>query len=163
MNVIIPPPPVLVHRPEVCPENPKLRAFVAWWEVQGPFAIKLLRGNTTDNEQLKLYGQGRWLPGKVVTNAKTAASSAHGHAAAIDAHPVRELYGNGKVKLIYLGDEPEEAVRAEALARFRAMADIAAQQFGIESGRDFPGLKDFPHLQDPDWKTLPLAPGVAHV
>ena len=151
----------LVHHAELCPENPKLRAFVEWWEVHGPFAIKLLRGNTTDAEQAKLYGQGRWLPGKVVTNAKTAAKSAHGHSGAIDAAPVRALFTNGNVRTIYLGDELEPSVRAEALARYRVMADIAETQFGLKSGRDFPGLADHPHLQDPEWESRPVSPGVA--
>lgn len=161
MTVIIPPSPVLVFYPELCPENPRLRAFVGWWALKGPFPIKLLRGTTTDAEQAKLYGQGRWLPGRIVTNAKTAAQSAHGHAAAIDAAPVRELFANGKVRLVYLGDEAEPAVRNEAVARYGVMADIAESQFGLQSGRNFPGLVDRPHLQDPDWEQLPLAEGVA--
>ena len=160
MTVIIPPPPVLVYRAEVCPENAKLKALVTWWAASGPFPIKLLRGVTTDAEQLKLYAQGRWLPGNVVTNAKKASSSAHGHSGGLDAHPVRELYANGNVKLIYLGTEADPAVRAEALARFKTYADLAEQRFGLKSGRDFPGLVDWPHLQDPDWETLPLSPGV---
>lgn len=158
MNVIVP--PVLVFYPELCPENPRLQAFVSWWSTSGPFPIKLLRGNTTDAEQLKLYTQGRWLPGRVVTNAKTASASAHGHGGAIDAAPVRELFTNGKVRLIYLGDEEDRAVRAEALRRLNIMADIAEKQFGLESGRNFPGLHDLPHLQDPEWESLPLADGV---
>jgi hypothetical protein len=150
-----------VYRPEVCPENPKLRAFTAWWKVNGPFPIKYLRGDTTDAEQRKLYAQGRTTPGKVVTNAPTAAKSAHGHSGALDAAPVRELFPNGAVKLIYLGDETDPAVRTEAQRRYEIMADIAETLFGLESGRHFPGLPDRPHLQDPEWVSRPLNEGVA--
>lgn len=161
MSVIIPPSPVLVFHPELCPESARLRAFVGWWTAKGPFPIKLLRGNTTDAEQARLYGQGRWLPGTIVTNAKKASQSAHGHGAAIDAAPVREFFSNGKVRRIYLGDETEPAVRSEALARYRTYADIGERQFGLQSGRDFPGLADWPHLQEPEWESLPLVDGVS--
>lgn len=150
----------LVHHAELCPDNAKLRAFVDWWKLHGPFAIKLLRGDTTDADQAKLYAQGRTLPGKVVTHAKTAAQSAHGHEAAIDAAPVRELFSNGNVRLIYLGDESDDGLRTEAERRYNVMADIAEAQFGLESGRNFPGLRDLPHLQDPEWASLPLTQGV---
>lgn len=145
----------LVHHAERCPANPKLLAFVKWWSEHGPFPITIVRGNTTDADQWALYQQGRTKPGKVVTNAASAGSSAHGHAAAFDAHPVRELYPSGGVKLIYLGDEEDEAVRAEALRLFSIYADLA-EKHGLESGRDFSGLEDWPHVQDPEWESLPL-------
>lgn len=155
---------------ERCPPNPKLSAFVAWWQAFGPFEIVILRGTTTDALQLQEYRKGRsqlaggqWIvvdQSKVVTHALHARDSAHGHAAAFDAHPVRELYPNGNVKLIYLGDEPDLESRTEALKRFKVLDDLA-KDYGLETGVDFPGLCDRPHCSDPDWRTLPLAPGVS--
>lgn len=151
---------VLVHHPERCPGNPLLAAFVAWWQVHGPFAITITHGNRTDADQRKLYAQGRTVPGKVVTHARVAKESAHGHSGAFDALPVREAYASGGVRLVYLGDEADEAVRAEALRRLNIFADLA-EAHGLESGRDFPGLHDLPHVQDPDWETRPVNEGVA--
>lgn len=145
----------LVHHAERCPDNPKLRAFVDWWLEGGPFAITIVHGDRTDAEQLKLYAQGRWLGGKVVTQARAAADSPHGHSGAIDCLPVRELYPSGGVKLVYLGDEEDSAVRSMALSRLNVYADLAIQH-GLESGRAFPGLHDLDHVQDPDWKSRPL-------
>jgi peptidoglycan LD-endopeptidase CwlK len=151
----------LVFCAEVCPSNQKLLAFVRWWVKHGLFPLKLLCGNRTDAEQAKLYAQGRSAPGAVVTYAKRAKHSAHGHSGAIDVTPVRALFSNGRVSLVYLGDEDDVAVRAEALRRFGLMADIAEKQFGLEPGRNFPGLHDLPHIQDPAWRDRPLNKGVA--
>jgi hypothetical protein len=82
----------LVHHAERCPENEKLQAFVAWWQQHGPFPIVITHGNRTDAEQWELYQQGRTKPGKIVTHAKSAEESAHGHSGAIDCQPVRELF-----------------------------------------------------------------------
>lgn len=159
----------LVHNAHLCPDNAKLKAFVAWWQVNGPFPIKITEGRRDDEAQLERYRKGRsqlangqWLVVSkklIISNARWAADSAHGHDAAIDCYPVRELYGTGAVKLIYLGDEEDEKVRAEALRRFEAM-DKRAEEMGLESGRLFP-FPDRPHLQDPAWRALPVAPGVA--
>lgn len=146
---------ILVHHSERCPDNQKLKAFVAWWRLYGPFAITITHGDRTEAEQLKLYAQGRTAPGKIVTHARTAAESAHGHSGAIDAQPVRELYPAGAVKLVFLGDEEDVHLRAEALRRLNLYADLA-EQHGLESGRNFPGLHDLPHVQDPDWQSRPL-------
>lgn len=162
---------VLVHHAELCPNNPKLRTFIAWWWHNGPFPIKILRGNATDESQELEYSKGRrklpdgtWIvvnPKAVVTYALRAADSGHGHSGALDAAPVREVFSNGAVKLIYLGDEDDELVRAEGVRRYDVMADIAEKQFGLKSGRDFKHLVDRPHLQDPEWQSRPLNNGVA--
>lgn len=148
---------VLVHHAERCPPNPLLQAFIAWWQVSGPFPLVVTFGNRTEAEQLKLYAQGRSLPGKIVTWARTAAESAHGHSGAIDCQPVRQLNPAGGIALVYLGDESDPEVRAEAQRRLNIYADLG-EQHGLESGRDFPGIHDTPHLQDPAWKSRPLNP-----
>lgn len=160
----------MVRHKERCPANPKVKAFVDWWDVHGPFIIVIVAGNRDDENQLEDFKKGRkklpdgsWLvvnKAAVVTHALRAADSAHGHAAAIDAHPVRALYDSGGVRLIYLGDEKEDDVRAEALRLFKIYNNLA-RAHGLEAGDVFPNLVDRPHVQDPAWRTLPLAPGVA--
>lgn len=150
---------MLVHHEERCPENAKLKAFIAWWKVSGPFPIVIIFGRRTDQEQRKLYAQGRTTPGKIVTHARTAAESAHGHDAAIDCVPVRETYSTGGVRTVYTGDEPDDPSKAEALRRLNQYADLG-EQHDLESGRDFPGLHDLPHLQDRAWRTYPVVPEV---
>jgi peptidoglycan L-alanyl-D-glutamate endopeptidase CwlK len=145
----------LVHHAERCPENQKLKALVAWWEKHGPFPIVIAYGNRTDAEQWALYQQGRTRPGRVVTNAKSAAESAHGHTGAIDCFPVRDLFPLGGVRTVYLGDEEDHIVRAQAVARLNVYVSIV-KQFGLESGADFPGLHDLPHAQDPEWPSRPV-------
>lgn len=145
----------LVFHQERCPDNAKLKAFIAWWAQHGPFPLTIAYGNRSDAEQWELYQLGRTKPGKIVTNAKSAAESAHGHSAAIDCYPVREVYGNGMPKLVYMGDEADLVVRSEAKRRFEIYARLG-KDHGLESGLDFPGLHDAPHLQDPDWKSRPL-------
>lgn len=147
-----------------------LQAWISEWRLTGSFDIVCLRGTTTDALQLLEYSKGRRrLPdgsfvvidaSAVVTHALKASTSAHGHAAAGDFHPVRELFSGGDVKLVYLGTEADPAVRAEALSRFNAMADHG-ERFGLHSGRLFPGLADCPHLEVPGWAELPLAVGCA--
>lgn len=160
----------LVKHKERCPENAKVKAFFDWWDVNGPFPIVILRGTTTDALQAAEFAKGRkrladgsWVvvdKAAVVTNALRACDSAHGHAAAADAHPVRSFFDSGGVKLIYLGDEHDEEVRAEALRRFK-MYDDLAKQHGLETGENYPGICDRPHVCDPEWRKLPLAPGVS--
>jgi hypothetical protein len=161
----------LVKHKDRCPRgSAKVVAFIDWWDVEGPFPIVILRGATTDKLQLEEYAKGRkhladgsWVvvdKAAVVTNALRAADSAHGHAAGIDAHPVREFFDSGGVKSIYLGDEKDPEAREEALRRF-ATYDELAREHGLEAGDRFPGLCDRPHVADPAWKTLPLAPGVS--
>lgn len=143
-----------------CPRNMRLLGFVLQWQLNGPFDITITCGARTDPEQLALYAVGRSAPGKVVTHAQFARDSAHGHLAAIDCVPVREVFPMGGVKSVYLGNESDPAVRAEAQRRFGIYCK-RVRLAGLESGEDFPGLHDQPHAQDPTWRTLPLGPGVA--
>lgn len=146
---------ILVHHAERCPDNPKLIAFVEWWKQHGPFPIVITFGNRSDAEQWALYQQGRTKPGKIVTYAKSADESAHGHSGAIDCYPVRDTYLGGGVKTIFTGDEADEIVRAQAIARLDRLVTLV-KQHGLESGDDFPGLHDKPHVQDPDWPSRPV-------
>lgn len=157
---------------ERCPRNAKVRAFLEWWNVSGPFAIVVLRGTTTDELQEKEYAKGRsklpdgsWVVSSsadVVTRALRAADSAHGHEAGADCHPVREFFPNGAVKLIWLGSAKDGDAEAQAEGlRLFAEFDRLAREHGLEAGDRFPGICDRPHIQDPDWRHQPLAPGVS--
>jgi hypothetical protein len=148
---------VNVFHVERCPKNPKLQAFVAWWQIHGPFPIVITSGRRTDAEQWELYQQGRMRPGKIVTHAASAANSAHGHDGAIDCSPVRDIFPGGGVKTIYVGDEEDGFVRAQAAARLDEYVRLV-KQHGLQSGVDFPGLHDLPHAEDPEWHTLPYPP-----
>lgn len=151
---------------------PRLQHFVAWWTANGPFDIVCTSGTRTDDEQLFEWAKGRaqltdgaWhivTPEDVVTYAMTAASSAHGRAAGADFHPVREVFHNPAgqpvgVKSIYLGSKRKEdqAIYDEALRRLLVMAQLAEDECGLESGRNFPD-PDLPHLQLVNWRDLPV-------
>jgi hypothetical protein len=152
----------LVYHSERCPPNSKLQTFISWWQLSGPFPIVIVTGSRTDAEQAADYAKGRTAPGIIVTNARLAKDSAHGHQAGIDCQPVRELYPSGGVKLVYLGDPKVETpdIVAEAIRRLDEY-DRIAKTFGLETGEHYPGVCDRPHACDPDWKSLPVGPGVA--
>lgn len=161
-----------VHHKERCPENARLRTWVDWYDVNGDLDIVIVVGDRTDADQLIDYAKGRrrlpdgsWVvvdASKIVTMAQTAKRSGHGHRSAFDFHPVKELFPNGNVKSIYMGDAKLESPEdyAEGLMRFRVVI-ATAKRMGLESGEDYQGLCDRPHLADPAWETNPLGPGVA--
>jgi hypothetical protein len=60
------------------------------------------------------------------------------------------------VKSVYLGDEADPFIRAQAQMRLSEYARLV-RQHGLESGEDFPGLHDAPHAQDPAWKSRPVS------
>lgn len=143
---------------ERCPTNPKLQKFVQWWAVNGPFPIVITYGRRDETAQLALFAIGRTvqLGSKPVTQAEHAIDSAHGHDGAIDCEPVRDSAGD-LVRSIYTGAEADPAIRAHALALLdRYVLEVRAHE--LESGRDFPGLHDDPHAQDPAWRSLPYPP-----
>lgn len=157
----------LVSHPERCPPNMKLLGFISWWKANGPFPIVIVSGSRNDAQQLVDYARGRkclpdgeWVvvdQAQVVTNARTAGESAHGHDAGIDCSPVREFFPMGGVRLIYLGDGSEPpTVHAEALRRFRVYDELA-REHGLETGEKYPGICDRPHACDPNWRNLPLS------
>lgn len=153
---------------ERCASAEPVRRFFTWWNVHGLFPIVLLTGKRDDALQLVDYAKGRkqlpdgsWVvvdASAVETNAQTADQSAHGHDAANDFAPVRELLPNGLVKSIYIGDPKKEdpEIYAEALRRYRIVIDIATKQFDLESGETYPFV-DRDHLCDKKWRELPLA------
>lgn len=157
----------VIHK-ERCPDNAELRRFISEWELRGPFDIVLVTGDRNDAQQLvdfkigrEQHADGSWvIVGPTVTNAQTAKDSGHGHKSAGDFQPARELFPNGLPKSVYLGNEKDPIVRAEAVRRLEAM-DQFAEDLGLETGRHYPGLCDRPHLADKAWRSRPLGPGVS--
>lgn len=151
-----------VHNKQRAAKNGRVRAWLDEWEFSGDFDVQIPKtgGARYDDDrepdgQRWIYAEGRTRPGTIVTDAATASESAHGHEAANDVHPVRQLDANGNVMLIFLGTEADPVLRAEAHARFDKLV-AHARAFGLEVGDDFP-RRDRPHFQDPDWRKYPVA------
>ena len=83
-------------------------------------------------EQDALYAQGRSKPGDIVTWAK-GGQSAHNHGLALDFVPL-------------IGGKPNW--KPEAYAAAVALAESE----GMESASKWPRFKEWPHLQEPNWK-----------
>lgn len=90
-----------------------------------------LRGN---DEQADLYAQGRTKPGAIVTYAKPG-ESAHNHGLALDFVPLV----NGKPQW-----------RADSALYWQAIAIAEAE--GMESAARWKRFREFPHLQEPNWR-----------
>lgn len=89
----------------------------------------------SDAEQDELYAQGRTKPGRIVTYAK-AGQSAHNYGLALDFVPLI----NGK---------PDWRAGSDAYIH----AIQLAQARGMESAAMWKKFKEYPHLQQPFWRT----------
>jgi peptidoglycan L-alanyl-D-glutamate endopeptidase CwlK len=138
----------IIYRERAAGVDQRLQALMDRWAQELPFSVVVQPGGgcRTQAEQAALYAQGRTAPGPIVTNAPSAAASAHGHSGAIDAMPLGD---SGRI----------EWDTTETLYRVGLMADIA-EEMGLEWGgrweKLFPPHGDYDHFQVPDWKTLPL-------
>lgn len=147
----------VLHRERAAGVDQRLIAFVDWWDKNGPFTIMVGRdgGVRSGADQARLYAQGRTTPGphageagypplgQTVTNAATAANSAHGHAAALDFWPVV----NGKIYLDV--KNPVQKAKYDQLG-------VMIESFGLVWGGRFKNLYDGPHAETPDWRGSPL-------
>jgi hypothetical protein len=140
------------HREWAAGVDKRLTDFLDWWEQSGPFAITVgwKGGNRAPATQLELWQQGRDANGnvvdasKVVTNAKTPIDSAHGHGGGLDVWPAwdgPEGHPNRKT--------PEE------ISAYNTLVALATAK-GLVSGSTFRSPVDWPHLEVPDWRSLPL-------
>lgn len=154
--------PLLDHKERLRDVEPVLVAFClripqvlgGWWRVG--------RGATTDAEQLQLWRKGREIPGEnctperplghTVTEAKTAAETAHG---------VR-LYGACGVDLIAMN--PDGTCDWGLVpTRYDALGELV-RTFGFEWGGDFKvktskgtrNMGDLGHIQVAGWRSIPL-------
>jgi peptidoglycan L-alanyl-D-glutamate endopeptidase CwlK len=88
------------------------------------------------DEQQALYAQGRTAPGRIVTYAR-AGSSAHNFGLALDFVP---LVG-GKAEWRAPSPRWEQAIQI-------------AEAFGMESASKWQRFKEWPHLQEPNWRSF---------
>jgi peptidoglycan L-alanyl-D-glutamate endopeptidase CwlK len=135
--------------------HPQLVLMARAWSVQLSFDILITDGVRTNARQAELYAQGRTTPGPIVTNAPTAALSAHGRkwfagrafGCAIDAVPCTG---------------PRGAPTYLDTAAYEAMAIIAERMMLMWGGRwtrAADGMDpDKPHFQWPTWRVYPAAP-----
>lgn len=121
---------ILTLLPEV---RPAARQLVENAAKAGIF-IKITSGTRTYAEQQALYDQGRSKPGKIVTNAKPG-SSWHNHGVALDV-------------TIFNGSQP--VWESPDYARVGKIG----KALGFVWGGDFRSIKDEPHFEMTNGKTL---------
>jgi hypothetical protein len=132
--------------------HPALRAALDWWRQNGSFPIRVVSTGRTDAQQAELFAKGRDAAGnvidksQVVTYASDTQKSAHGFrdyngfrvACAIDVYPAPGAQG-----IVLNTADPRWAAMIEA---FEAL--------GLVSGSRWTKLRDFPHVETADWKSL---------
>ena len=130
--------------------HPQLVLMTAAWAAQLTWDILITSGVRTNAEQVALYAQGRTKPGPIVTQASSAAFSAHGrrwingtvYGCAVDAVPCTGPAG-----------QPNYDDRGS----YEAMA-MVAERMGLVWGGRWVKFPDEPHFQMMDWKQWPPAP-----
>lgn len=145
--------------------HPQLVLLAKSWTVQLSFDIQILNGVRTNAEQARLYAQGRTAPGKIVTQAQTAALSPHGrrffdgvaYGAAFDAMPLDDA---GNLQWFPPGNPREGQPTPEGVQRLRMMA-VYAQRQGCVWGGEWTSFPDLDHWQLLDWRKAPAAPDSA--
>lgn len=126
--------------------DPRLEAFLDWWESSGPFQITVgvdggLRTDAALQEQL-------WKDKK--SNARTLRQTPHGRGGAVDLW----AYKPGTLRPAFDTKDPE------TLARYHEIG-AAGKAHGLVWGGDWTTLRDYPHLEVPDWESLPYPPRFA--
>jgi peptidoglycan L-alanyl-D-glutamate endopeptidase CwlK len=116
-----------------------VRRVLARAEEQGVRAI-VVQGLRTEEEQARLYAQGRTAPGPIVTLAATAEATAHGRGAAVD--------------LAILDSAGRPSWDIWTLPLYEAVG-LLAEAAGLEWGGRFT-RPDRPHLQLAGWRELPF-------
>lgn len=142
-----PAPRQILNRQRADGVTPRLQAFLDDWAANGLFDLGIgmdggLRTNALKQMQYFLAGKSK---------AKYLSETPHGRGGAIDVYPVI----NGK----YRGATDADGKLPEVRALFQQMADFAKKRHGLKWGGDFKSFYDGPHLEVPDWKTLPM-PGL---
>ena len=145
--------------------HPQLVLLAKAWTVQLSFNIQILNGVRTNAEQERLYAQGRTAPGRIVTQAQTAALSPHGRrffsgkawGCAFDAMPLDD---SSEIQWYPPGHEHEGRPTPEGLVRLRMMAVYAERQ-GCVWGGSWVTFPDLDHFQLLDFRKYPAAPDSA--
>ncbi len=89
--------------------------------------VRIITAFRSWEEEDKLYAQGRWTPGQIVTNAR-GGDSYHNWGLAFDAAP----YEHGKMSM--------------DVAKFKQMGALG-EQAGLKWGGTFRAIVDYPHFQ----------------
>lgn len=137
------------HRERAAGVVPELQAFLTWWEANGPFPISVdPQGGVRSDEaaQQALHAKG-------ASNAASLKDTPHGRGGALDLYPV--LRGNPDTGAVL--ELASDAKSPELFAQLGAIA----QQHGLAWGGLWSSLKDLPHVEVRNWKSLPFPPGVA--
>lgn len=145
--------------------HPQLVLLAKSWTVQLSFNIQILNGVRTNAEQARLYAQGRTAPGRIVTQAATAALSPHGrrffngapYGCAFDAMPLDDA---GNLQWFPPGNPREGQPTLEGIQRLRMMA-VYAQRQGCVWGGEWTSFPDLDHFQLLTWREAPAAPDSA--
>ncbi len=129
--------------------HPELQAKIALLEKElGKENIKIGWAETlrTKAEQDNLYAKGRSKPGPKVTNAPgDSYRSMHQWGIAADFYLVMDIDGDGQTK--------DDAYN-NAKKTFNRVGKVA-KKLGLEWGGNWKSIKDLPHLQLPQWGSIP--------
>lgn len=136
------------HRQRAAGVDRRLQAFLDWWEKNGPFPIVVDPdgGVRTDAaKQRAFYDKG-------ASEAATLDLTPHGRAGAIDVHPVKS--GNPVTGAVFV-------VGYHMAAEYAEIGRVA-ESMGLKWGGRWKTPKmpdgDAPHIEVPDWKSLPFPP-----
>lgn len=154
------------HRERADGVDPRIQAFLDDWNANGPFPIKIVFGIRTLAQQQALWAEGRDPndpgtsattsadypphkgnvvdPSAIVTEADSNVNSAHGHGGAIDAYPT-------------------DAAGLSAVTEYTSASAAQFQEYGRRAvaaglvwGGNWATLKDYGHVETPDWQSLPV-------
>jgi peptidoglycan L-alanyl-D-glutamate endopeptidase CwlK len=116
----------------LAPVHPKLASAIKQIDASAPdLDIQVSQGIRTWAQQEIDYEQGRTTPGKIITNAR-GGFSWHQYGLAVDLLPEDITPG-----------QPDWDVNHPAWSRMVSLAE----SFGLVSGSEWHGLKDWPHVQ----------------
>lgn len=142
----------VLNRERALGVDPRLTAFLDWWDDNGPHVIRVAGG---------VYGGHRYVGGvrdmaqqlddfrAGLSKANTPEKAPHVHAGALDLWP--ENFRPDR-------SFEEQPTPEDYVAKFRAQAD-AARALGLVAGFYW-GNPDMPHIEVPDWGRLPVASSV---
>jgi len=139
----------LLHQERLEGVHPDLVSAIQVWAAL-PYDVLILNGVRTDTQQAALYAEGRTATGNVVTNASTAASSAHG----------RKLFPEGP-----FGCAIDAIPCVGGKALWQDTDKLQAMAYMVEAGKvtwggSWQSLKDYDHFELSYWRTLePVSDG----
>ena len=124
----------------VRPELSHIAKYVEEYADQSGIKIMWVQGLRTQEQQAKLYAQGRTAPGPQVTQAPTAETTPHGRGAALD------------FAILDLNGQPSWA---PGLTSLYEQVGRLAEGLGLQWGGRFPHA-DRPHVELRGWHQLPF-------